>query len=266
MEGSHQVELTGALEDVRFPTLCASCGAAPPAGDVPLEKMFRRTRYRRPSTYAFARLRVPLCRDCLGAHERARRPLDPAARRAMQRQWLVRVLPYAIPIGVQLFMIGQFAPQALAELPGLVATPPRWDAVIWLGAAALFVAFLAMFLWLAVRAGRPLTTGVWTEPDATHVQTTPGPLGSTYVVAGPPTPTLAAVDFTDERVELFAPDHRAFTFASAAVASQFAALNAARAWDPASPRVRRARRAETVVVALVVAATAVAIVLDFVRG
>ena len=80
------------------------------------------------------------------------------------------------------------------------------------------------------------------------------------MIPGPPTPTLAAVDFADEDVQLFAANRRTFAFAHAEVARRFAEVNAELVWDPDSPRARRAaRRDKALIVAVVVAALGVAV-------
>jgi hypothetical protein len=256
--GPHRVELTGDLADARFPNLCASCGEDAPAGDVPLEKLFRRHSRRRGNTYVHSVVRVPLCGGCLASHAGELRPIEPDALRSLRRLWLIRILPYVIPMAIQLYLIGEFGGQALAELPRAFATPRDADATIWLGVAGFFAACFVMFLWLAIRAGRPLVATAWSgDPNATYARSAPGALGSVYLVPSAPTPTLATVDFGDEQFELFAPNHRAFTFASGVVAAQFAQLNASRVWDPSSPRARRARRAEAVLGAVLVVAAIV---------
>lgn len=266
MADAHRVEVTGPLHEIRFPNVCASCGAARPAGDARVEKMFRRTHSEHPTTYHFAAVHVPLCRGCLTAHERDRPPVDEAVLRRMRRQWALKVLPYVLPMGVQLFMVAQFGPKALSKLGGLTATPRQWDALIWLAPTLLFAGLFVLFVRMSLGAARPLIGDGWHDPNATHVRMVPGPLGAQFVVPEVPTPTLAAIDFGDEQFEIFAPNRRGFAFRSAAVAEQFAALNANLVWDAASPRAVRARRLDRILVGAVIAVAVVAMVVEWLRA
>jgi hypothetical protein len=53
---------------------------------------------------------------------------------------------------------------------------------------------------------------------------------------------LAAVDFTDDRSELFDTERHLFTFENVEVRAKFAELNANRKWEPTSTRARIAQR------------------------
>ena len=55
---------------------------------------------------------------------------------------------------------------------------------------------------------------------------------------------LAAVDFTDDRSELFDVERHLFTFQNEEVTAKFAVLNANRRWNPTSSRARIANKAQ----------------------
>jgi hypothetical protein len=258
----HRVELAAPLADVRFPNLCVACAVAPPAGDMPLEKMFRRTHGDAPTTYVYERVQVPLCRSCLLAHQRAERPIDPAVIRRLRWTWLVRILPYVLPMGIILWLLAQLAPKTIASVGGLLATPRDWGGLIGVGILLFFLLCFYGFVRASLDAGRPLVAGgPWDDANATYMRTRAGVLGSWYVIPGPPTPTLAAVDFADEDFQLFSANRRTFTFAHAEIARRFAEVNAELVWDPSSPRARRAaRRDKALIVVVVVVALGVALV------
>lgn len=257
MDATHRVQLTGALSAVRFPSLCARCGA-PPAGTLPLAKLFRRTYSESPTTHLVDQTDVPFCAPCLATHERERRPVDPRVLRGLRNGWLLKSLVYAVPIAVSLFFVKELVPDA-------VRAAAAGNHVRALGLAG-FAAFFGLLLWMFVRmvlAGRgPLIAQYVGEtqgpPDvnAMYAEVVRGPLGTTCVLPGQPTSTLAAVDFTDELFAVFEPNKRTFTFANLAVATEFAAANADLVWDPRSPRAERAGRVRRVV--LVVAGGAAA--------
>jgi hypothetical protein len=54
---------------------------------------------------------------------------------------------------------------------------------------------------------------------------------------------LAAVDFADDRSELFDVERHLFTFQNGEVTAKFAVLNADRRWNPTSTRARLAKKA-----------------------
>jgi hypothetical protein len=263
----HRVELAAPLADVRFPNLCVACGATSPVGDVALEKMFRRTHGDAPTTYVYERVQVPLCVACLSSHQRAERPIDPAMIRRLRWTWLVRILPYVLPMGIILWLLAQLGPKTAASVAGLLATPRDWGGLIGVGILLFFLLCFYGFVRASLDAGRPLVaSGPWDDPNATYMRTRPGALGSWYVIPGPPTPTLAAVNFADENFQIFGPNRRSFAFAHPEVARRFAEVNAELVWDSNSPRAQRvARRDKALIVAVVVAAVGVTLV-QLVRG
>jgi hypothetical protein len=260
MTAAHRVELAAPLADVRFPNLCVACAAAAPAGDVPLEKMFRRTHHDAATTYLYERVRVPLCRACLSAHQRAEPPVDPAVIRRLRWTWLVKILPYALPMGICAYLLLQFLPKTIREVGRLLDEPRDWGGLLMLAVVLFFVLSLYSFVHMSLDAGRPLVADTnWAGPNDTYMRTHRGILGSWYVIPGPPTPTLAAVDFADEDVQLFSANRRTFAFAQAEVARRFAEVNAELVWDPSSPSARRvARRDKALIVAVVIVALGVA--------
>jgi hypothetical protein len=231
----YPVEIAGALGDVRFPPLCARC-AAPPAGALALTKMFRRTHSDSPTTYVFGAVAVPFCHDCLDAHARERVPPDPRTLRALRNRFLLRTLPYVIPVVVIVYLLGQFGGTALRHL----ARGDMAGALMFCVPVAFFGLMFLMFARLVLRAREQLIAAYDGDPNAQYVEIVRGPLGTTCVLPGPPTATLAAVDFDDEEFQLFEANRRTFTFAHPAVGEQFAAANAGLVWHPDSPAARRA--------------------------
>jgi hypothetical protein len=253
-----RVRIAGDIADVRFPAECARC-TAPPAGALAVTKMFRRVPSESPAYHVYATVRVPFCRDCLAAHERERVPPDPRVLRKLRNRWLVRCLPYVIPIAVILYMIGQFVPAALRGLAGGNLT----SAMIYPGVVIFFGVLLLMFVRLVLAARRDLVADYDGYPHGQYVEFVRGPLGITCVIPGPPTSTLAAVDFGDEESELFEPDKRSFRFTNHVVREHFAELNAELVWRKNSPRARRARLARRVLLVVLAAVGAAFLVADY---
>jgi hypothetical protein len=260
MDAALEVTVAGALADVRFPNLCARC-AAPPAGTLPLVKMFRRIYPRKPAIHVFGRLDVPFCRSCLAAHERARAPVDPAVPRTLRTRWLLKSLVYVIPIAVTLFFVREFVPTVASAL----SAGDLVRALVFGGILAIFGALLWMFVRRVIDGRRALIADHAGDPNDSYVEVVPGPMGSTCVIPGPPTPTLAAVNFDDDRMVLFEPARRTVTFTNALVAEQFATLNSALVWDPATPHARRAAGARWLVGALLLVAGIAALAWEWMR-
>lgn len=262
----HRVELAGALADVRFPPLCARC-AAPPAGTLTLAKLFRRTDSDGPTTHHYGVLAVPFCASCLDAHRRERRPPDPKTLRRLRNAFLVRCLPYVIPIAVNLFMIQAFArPAARAFMKGDVT-----GALLFCVPVLFFAALLAMFWRLVLGAREQLIAPYAGEPrgddpNAPYVEFVRGHFGATYVIPGPPTSPLAAVDFTDEDYQFFEANRRTFTLANPLVGEEFAAANAALVWHPDLPSARRARWLRHAALVVLGVAAAIAVILHYFGG
>jgi hypothetical protein len=266
MIATHPVAVVGPLADVRFPNLCAACGTEPPAGDVRLEKMFRRVADESPDTIVFAHVDVPLCRACLDAHARAHVPIDPAVLRRLRRRWAGKALLYALPAAMLVWLLAHLAPLMVRSARALAADPRQWGALVAVGGVLFVLMCLGGIVYAALGEGRPLVAPYDGDHTDAYVETVPAALGGLYVVPGRPTPTLAAVNFLDEEGPLFAPTHRTFTFANADVAARFAEVNAERLWDPASPRVRRAARIEKLAFVAVVVVTLGIVLAQLVGG
>lgn len=234
--GPYEVEVAARLGEVRLPALCARCGGAP-TRSLTVQKMFRRVGRRTGNEYRFERLPVPVCEACALLHEAERRPPDPALLRALRNRWLLSTIPYWIPIGIIVFMLVQLGPAAL----GAFAGGERVDQLVWLGVLLFFTVALLAFLRSILAARRNLIAGYGGDPNDQHVEIVRGPLGITCVLPGPPTATLAAVNFTDEDFELLAKNRRVYTFTNLDVATAFAAANADLVWEPNSPRAIRSR-------------------------
>ena len=247
--GPFQVEVAARLGAVRFPPLCVRCGGVP-ITTVAVDKMFRRVHRNARTRHVYARVAVPACEACVLLHDAERRPPDAALLRRLRNQWIVRTLPYWVPIGIIVWMLGQFA----STLAAAVREGDRADVLIWGVVVAVFGLALLMFLRLVLVARHGLLAGYSGDPDDQYVEHVRGPLGIRCVIPGPPTGTVGAVNFTDEEFELFDRNRRTFTFTRRDVAVAFAAANADVVWEPTSPRAVRARWARTVVVGGVVVA------------
>lgn len=247
--GPYQVEVAAGLRDVRFPPLCARCGGAPTT-TLAVDKLFRRVYDDAPTRHVYARIAMPCCEACALLHEAERRPPDPALLRRLRNQWLVRTLPYWIPIAVILWLLAQLAP----SFAGALAGGERTEVLLWGAVLAFFTLCLLLFVRLVLVARRGLLAGWSGDPNAQYVQHVRGPLGIQCVIPGPPTATLGAVDFTDEEFELFDRNRRTFTFTNHDVATAFAAANADLVWEPNSPRAVRARWGRNLVAGIVVVA------------
>ena len=241
--GPYQVEVAAGLRDVRLPHLCARC-AGVPTGTLAVDKMFRRTHDDAPDHTIFARLVVPVCQACLDLHAAERQPMDPAVLRTLRNRFILRTLPYWIPLGVILYMLGEFA----SPLGRAVASGEPADMLIWGAVVGVFGLLLLMFVRLVLAARRDLIADWHGDPNDQYVTHERGPLGIRCVVPGPPTGTSGAVNFADEDFELFARNRRTFTFTNLDVATAFAAENADLVWDPSSPVAVRARWGRNVVV------------------
>ena len=255
--GPYQVEVAARLRDVRIPKLCGRCGGVP-TGTLPVDKMFRRTRHERPSIQLFARVQVPFCQACIDLHHAERQPPDPALLRTLRNRFIVRTIPYWIPIGVILFVLKELSPPAFRAFAG--GEPV--EALVWAGVLGFFALCLLMFVRLVLAARRGLVADHAGDPNDQYVEYARGPLGITCIIPGPPTATVGAVDFADEDFELFARNRRTFTFRNLDVATAFAAENADHVWDPNSPTAVRARWGRKVVIGGVVVAVVVLWLVD----
>ena len=263
-----RVQVTGPLHGLRMPDACAACGT-PARGTLRVEKRFRRTSDDGPSRWFFAALDVPFCDDCRAAHARELAPVDPAVLRRMRWRFVLRTMPYWIPIAVILWMIPKvlapFARGLTRETLALRTPGGEWN--WWLLLAAGVVAFFGFclfgFLTLVSRARHDLVAPYAGDGDDVYIRRERVLLGPNAVFPGPPTSVLAAANYTDDESALFEPDRRTYTFRDPVFAAQFAALNANRLWDAKAPRARWARKARKFLMIAFVVALAVAWVVDW---
>jgi hypothetical protein len=243
--GPQTVDIVGPLSTVRFPNLCTRCGERP-AGALTITKMFRRVPTDSPAYHVFESVRAPFCAACLAAHERERLPVDPRVIRKLRIAWLVRTLPFVIPVVCITFLLVQL-------VPGLVRRAGWPPDPVELGIAGFLLLFfgglLLWFLRTILRARhdlvadfqpRPGAAQAHGEPNANYVEVVHAPPGMTCVIPSPPTSAAAAVNFTDDCAQLFEPAKHVFTFANPDVLAHFRAVNADRVWNPESPRARGA--------------------------
>ncbi|MGZ8455866.1 MAG: hypothetical protein ACXWZ4_04640, partial [Gemmatirosa sp.] len=214
-----RVQVTGPLHAVRFPDACARCGAQA-HGTLRVEKMFRRTYTDSPTTYLFATLDVPFCDPCRAQHARELAPVDPAVLRKLRWTFVLRVLPYVLPVGVLLWMF----PKVLVPIArSLARDGPNWGVAMGVGILAFFGVSFLSFVGLIGNARRDLTAPYDGDPNDVYIRRARVLLGQHAVIPGEPTSVLAAANFTDDRAELFDPERRTFTFADPVFGAQFAA-------------------------------------------
>lgn len=249
--GTYAVEVACPLDRVRFPPMCACCGASP-AGTLVVRKIFWRT-YSGDSSHSdrhvFPDLPVPFCRECIRAHEAAKPEPDPRVLRALRDRWLRSTIPYWLPIGIILFMASRFAPTAVESL----ASGERAGVLMGGGILAFFAVSLTGFLRLVLEGRAQQIADYDGDASLACVDVARGPMGVTCYLPAPPTPTLASVNFTDVTRELVVGSRRTFTFTNPDVASAFALANAENVWDPRSSRAARARWVNGLVLAMVLA-------------
>ena len=243
-----RVKIAGPLHGLAFPEACARCGA--PARDtLPVDKTFRHTYGDSPTRYEFARLHVPFCEPCRAEHGRLLQPVDPALLRRLRRTFVLRCLPYVVPVGVLLFLTSRM----LGPFGRTLFGPPGLEMLIGAGVLGFLGLSLAGFVHLLLKARHALRAdGPGTDPNDTYVRTVPILLGGSAVITELPTPVLAAADYTTNVGELFEGERHTLTFADPVFAAQFAALNADRAWDASAPKARRARWLRKVTIAAIV--------------
>jgi hypothetical protein len=257
-----RVQVTGPLHAVRFPDACARCGAAA-RGTLRVEKMFRRTYRDAPTTHLFAALEVPFCDACRAQHARELAPIDPAVLRRLRWTFVLRVLPYVLPVGVLLWMF----PKALLPIArSLAEDGPGWGTLLGLGILAFFGASLLSLVALIGKARRDLVAPYQGDPNDVYIRRARVLFGQHAVIPGAPTSVLASANVTDDRAELFDPERRTFTFADPVFGAQFAALNADRLWDATAPRARRTRKLRRVLTIAIVVLGVVGLLLDWWRG
>ncbi len=229
------VEVVGPVHAARFPDVCICCGGAA-GGSLRVTKLFRRTGDDGPNHYEPAEVRAPACDGCIRRHRAERTPIDRAVRRRLLWKWALEASPYVVPLGVCLFFMTVVVPRLFRSVDWAGAS---WDVLIGVGVAGFF----AFLTWTFVRLIRSRGALLIAEPgQPSHelaVQVERGPLGCRFVLPAEPTSVSGALDFSDDRSDAFDPERHLFRFRNRQVAESFEALNAGRAWDPASPRAIR---------------------------
>ena len=240
------VEVVGSLGHAEFPDLCVECGAAADR-TLPIPKLFYHQNSDNPGYFYASAVVAPACSGCVRAHERELRPIAPELKSRLLRGWAVAALPYVVPIGVILWMLGIFGPNLVGAV--LEGTDPV-EMAVW-GAVCAFFGLLGLMFWgLVMKPGRQMVLTPAVMP--TYAQVERGPLGSRYVAPTEPTSLMRSVDFTDDISEMFEPERHRFSFRNYEVAARFEELNAHREWNPASPRAQLAATGRKAVIAAVV--------------
>lgn len=233
-----EVEVLGPLHQVHFPGYCLKCGRET-GRTLRISKLFKRVSKRNGSSHRYfvsGQVDAPFCEECIQTHERERKPIGEDVRKKLLWGWFFQSLPYIFPLGVSLWFLGILYPKAKEAL--ISETRPV-EILVAAGLAGFFVLMAFSFLFLIRSRGRELRI----EPDdSCYVQTEAGPLGSRLTVPATPTSVSGAVDFSDDRSELFDAERHLFTFRNDGVAAEFAQLNADNTWNPASPRAKLASR------------------------
>ena len=257
-----RVKVCGPLHGVAFPDACARCGA--PAHDtLRVDKQFRHTYSDSPTRYELARLHVPFCDGCRAEHARLLQPVDPAVLRRLRWTFVLRCLPYVVPVGVLLFLTSKM----LVPFGRTLFGPPGLEMLIGAGVLGFLGLSLAGFVHLLLKARHDLRAdGPGTDPNDNYVRVVPILLGGTAVLTELPTPVLAAANYTSDVAELFEGERHSFTFADPVFAAQFAALNADRIWDASAPKAKRARWLRTVTIAAVLLFGVYMLVMDWLHG
>lgn len=250
IEDANRVEVVGPVHAALFPGMCARCGAGADLRTLPVVKLFWRTSDDS-SYYVTQAVDAPFCAGCVRAHERELQPIDPSVRQRLLRKWLVEALPYFVPLGVCLWLLAVFVPKLVPAVL-VFRRDDAWEAVVWGAVSAFFGLLALMFVQMIRRSGRSLILDPAAPVRGSYVRIERGPLGSRFTIPVEPTSALRAVDFTDDRSELFEPERHLFTFQNGEVAARFVELNAGREWDPASPRALWARTARWVLTGVVV--------------
>lgn len=231
-----EVEVLGDLDQIHFPGYCLKCGRET-SRTLRISKLFRRTARRNGSRHIYfvpGHVDAPFCEECIRTHERERKPIGEDIRRQLLWRWIFHSLPFVLPLGASLWFVSILYREAKEMLSG---DPQRVEILVVAGLVGFFVLTALSFLFLIFRLGRKLTI----QPDdSCYVQIEAGPLGSRLTVPTSPTSVSGAIDFSDDRSELFDAERHLFTFRNDGVAAEFAQLNANNTWNPASPRAKLA--------------------------
>ncbi len=233
-----EVEVLGPLHQVHFPGYCLKCGRET-GRTLRLSKLFKRVTTQNGSShrsFVTGQVDAPFCEECIRTHERERKPIGEDVRRKLLWRWFFQSLPYIFPLGVSLWFLGILYPKAKEAL---TSETRMVEILVAAGLLGFFALMAISFLFMIRNGGRDLMI----EPDEScYVQIEAGPLGSRLTVPTSPTSVSGAIDFTDDRSELFDTERHLFTFRNDGVAAEFAQLNADNTWNPASPRAKLASR------------------------
>lgn len=228
--GTQTVELKGPLGSSRMPALCVSC-AAPYGGFAVVESVFTRTHSDSPNTYVVGRLSVPLCVACLGRHNAERPPID-AVKRVLLMFRTPEVFAGIAPGAASLFVLWIAIPRFL-----------RFD-LISMGFFSALSGFFGLIAFFGFRAA-------WQDSERYAVQ--------------PPSSVSSAIRFSDDRADLFEPEHHTYILSNPQFAAAFIELNKALIWRPDGRQAnvaRQKRNLSYIVFGIVVACVVIYSLLD----
>lgn len=248
---STRVEVMGPTEEVAFPNLCIRCGEMP-QGTVDLYKIFFRAEYEGPSRHVLSRVRVPVCSACRAQHLQEQSAIPGAIRNRLYGQWALKALPYIFPLGVCLWFVRELTPKFLRELAEKGWQPAHFaGTAIWMAIVGFFALMALMFARMIINGGEFLLHEGEPGTSDQYCLVEHGPLWSLFIVPVVPTGVQRAMQFTDDRSEIFDGERHNYWFQNPIIGQQFAALNASRRWNPRAPRARRAANARWVLIAVV---------------
>jgi hypothetical protein len=217
------VELTGYPARLTMPDVCAHCGT-PAQERIRIEKVFRRD-YQdgKPSDYDIVGVSVTFCPPCAARHVQEARRIAPLMR-------LLMCFRSAAMLGVagSLLLGGIFVRPLLEN----IAARDNMG-------MAMFGAVVGFFVLIAVGCARAAYGE--TRRFAVVEQTS----------------ITKSFDYGEDISRTFEPRRHAYTLSNPLFAEAFVTRNRDRAWDPEGPRASKARKAQKVAMALVLAAAAV---------
>ncbi len=198
-----------------------------------IQKLFYRHDYDGPSSYIFGDVEAPVCGHCLQVQEREKATIPQTIRKRLLRRWFVEVLPFFFPFGCALWFLKIVIPLFAKSL---VHHNHLWEVGLIGGICAFFGFAAWAFYNLAREKGKQLIYDAGGLPPDTYVLIERGPLGCRFTVPTEPTSVERAVNFTDDRKNVFDAERHLYIFENTAVAAKFAEMNADRTWDPNAPR------------------------------
>jgi hypothetical protein len=218
----HWLELRGSPNELTWPRICASCGAAA-SEQIVVKKAFRPRprrshRGKAPSMrpYRITGVPVPFCGACAAEHRATVQPPSMA-----KKLTVFLVNPLIIPVVGSAWVTSKLLDgvrgMSFRESGGWLG----WGLIALMGATCVWSVFL---MWQTTRASR----------------------------LDPRTAITRACDFSEDVSELFEPERRIYAMQNKTFAEAFAHLNAARAWT-AQDQVRSQRMSMLVAVLMLVA-------------